>query len=127
MWFILNLFIQHRIFLMIGVLTILFHVTCKATIPMALLKIAMSYREPIRFCFILIIQRELDNLVFEWNHHNICQSCNAETPEEFQRYCILCLSNQVISSTSSFFVHAIGIIDYRCYINRELLDYGEKT
>ena len=74
---------------MIGVLTILFHVTCKATIPMVLLKIAMSYREPIRFCFIPI-------------------------KSGYIKYILI-------------FVHAINIIDYKCYINRELSDYGEET
>ena len=56
---------------------------------MVLLKIAMSYREPIRFCFIPI-------------------------KSGYIKYILI-------------FVDAINIIDNKCYINRELLDYGEET
>ena len=39
-----------------------------------------SFSEAIQFCFTPIIQRQLDDLVCEWNHHRIRPSRNAETP-----------------------------------------------
>lgn len=65
------------------------------------------HREALKFCFIPVIQRELDNFTNEWNSHYIRDSRLAETaggipdilfycPEQFGNYSLVLHENNFL-------------------------------
>ena len=39
-----------------------------------------NYRDAMRYCFGSLIQKQLTDLVTEWNHHHIRKTATAEAP-----------------------------------------------
>ena len=88
--------------------------------------------EAIRFCFGPIIQKQLDELVSEWNHHYIRESRNSETPGGVPEVLYFLPERSGESDTLldhynlELLMHA-GAQDYKHEVDPDLLDYADSN